>query len=108
MGIQDSCHDTGSTKDPYDNIIVSQLRVAQEPSRNRKPEPSEYRFSKNESGTGTAGPVFSQGPKLDSGTGTVCLCQTMLKGRKKKNPLTRGTAGTENRNRSNRPTLQEF
>ena len=36
------------------------VRVAQEPNRNREPEPSEPFFPETESGTGTAGTVFQE------------------------------------------------
>ena len=54
-----------------------------------------------ERGTGTAGTVFQE-PK--TGTGTVLSAK--LYWNTQKNPLLRGTAGTENRNRSNRSMHQ--
>ena len=53
-------------------------------------------FPGTERGTGTAGTVFQE-PKTGTGTVLSVNCTETHK-----NPLLRGTAGTENRNRSNR------
>ena len=73
------------------------FRVAQEPNRNRKPEPSEPFFPKPKANRNRR----NRFPGPETGTGTVLSCQTVLKYRK--NPFRRGTAGTENRNLLNRP-----
>ena len=65
--------------------IASIFRVAQQPNRNRKLEPSELFFPETENGTGTAGTVFQE-PLYET----------------QKNPFCRGTARTENQSRLNR------
>ena len=56
-------------------------------------------FPETESGTGTAGTVFQE-PKPEPSFPVKLYWNT----EKKKNLFCRGTAGTENRNRSNRST----
>ena len=53
-------------------------------------------FPGTERGTGTAGTVFQE-PKPEPEPSSLLNCTETHK-----NPLLRGTAGTENRNRSNR------
>ena len=71
-------------------------RVAQEPNRNRKPEPSEPFFPKPR-----AEPEPPEPFSRDRGRNRPFLlnCAEI-----QENPFCRGTAGTENRNRSNRST----
>ena len=99
----DLCRGTLGSQDCFDNPEYLLLcRVAREPNENRKPEPSEPFFPETESGTGTAGTVFQE-PKPEPEPSFPV--KNVLKHRKKKKrPFCRGTAGTENRNRSNRST----
>ena len=50
----------GSLTPSNDSQKLPLSRVAQEPNRNRKPEPSEPFKTETESGTGTAGTVFQE------------------------------------------------
>ena len=73
--------------------------MAQEPNRTGTGNPNRRNcfFPETERGTGTVGTAF-QVPKQEPEPSVSV--KTVLK---RENPFQRGTAGTENRNRSNRP-----
>ena len=75
---------------------IAILRVAQEPNRNREPEPSEPLFPKPKAEPEPPEP-FSRNRNRNRNR-PFLLNYTKTQ----KNPFDRGTAGTENRNRSNR------
>ena len=78
--------------------LLNDNRMAQEPNRNRKPEPLEPFFPKPKEEPEPQEP-FS---RTETGTGTVLFLLNCTG--TQKNPFCRRTAGTENRNRSNRST----
>ena len=72
--------------------------MAQELNRNRKPEPSEPFSQKPEAEPPE--PFFEPKPESEPSLSV----KTVLKDAQ--NPLQRGTVGTDNRNRSNRPVQE--
>ena len=85
-----------NSHDPREDYMQSLVcRVAQEPSRNWKPEPLEPFFPKPK-----AEPEPPEPLGTETGTGTVPFLLNCTE-IQKKNTFGRGTAGTENRNRLN-------
>ena len=82
-------------------LFLAIVRVAQEPNRNRKPEPSEPFFPKRKVEPEPPEP-FSRNRNWNRNRPFLLNCTET-----QKEPFCRGTAGTENRNRLNPQTVTE-